>query len=461
MEELNQQLAEAQGFAESKGIFAEAYQRHLANGGPAKLTGEAAIKALTDAMKKGQVKSSQVFPYVTEIMKERSASGIDDARNLASSQQERFMNQRQAFLQQFSDNGGEEGFRTFWKTMAQGMERITAMAPTLGRYFKGASEIVSGLFLGMGEIYDFATTGKLNSVTDWLQQNGIDVVKLREDISSMWTELKNQFTGLFGSSSIGERAIAVIKAIFDSGLIKEYLTYLKQTAMIYGNLAAAAQAAWNGNWGDAAGFLKAAGGSYIDRLGTNMAIGGATYDVLSAAVEGKDYQAPRFKNYAQESADFEKSPLAMYENLGFIKTRGMSFSEWKAAKSAELAETAKIMASRNPYSIAVGNSVPPEGLAYKPQSSATPFQAWSPGNLNIPSVADMSVNPAQSVVTDMAAALKNQQVKHNVDVKVNMSIDLKSDESTLGLKISDALNEQLGAKLAQQFQSAIVGAPNI
>lgn len=456
-EELNQQLAEAQGFAESKSIFAEAYQRHLNKGGPAKLTGEKAISALTEAMKKGKVKSSEVFPYVTDIMKERSASGIDDARNLSSSQQARFMNSRQLFLQQFSDNGGEEGFSTFWKTMAQGMERITAMAPQLGNYFKGASEIVSGLFLALGEVYDFVTTGEMTSVAQWLQDNGINVLALREDILSMITEVKKQFTELFGESSLGERAMAVMKAVFDTGLIKEYVLYLKQTADIYMNLAAAAQAAFSGRWGDAAGHLKAVGSTYVDRLGTNLRVGGATYEVLSAAVQGSGYMSPNERNYAQESKDLKERPLWLYEQQTFQDGRGMGYSEWVAWKQKQLDETAASMAGRNTYKFAPAGPAQ-NSYAFKPGTG--PMSApWSPPALGVPSIQEMSANPQGSFMTDLANSLQNQQIKHNVDVKVNLNLDVKTDESQLGMRVSDAVKTELGAALGAQLQSVMINIP--
>ena len=456
-EELNQQLAEAQGFAEAKGIFAEAYQRHLAKGGPAKLTGEAAIKALTDAMKKGQVKSSEVFPYVTDIMKERSASGIDDARNLASSQQARFMNMRQQFLQLFSDNGGEAGFSTFWKTMTQGMERLMQMAPQLGNYFQGASEIASGLFLTLTEITDFFVSGEANSISQWLQENGIDVITLREDVLSMFKQIKEQFTALFGESSLGERAKAIMQAVFDTGLIKEYVRYLQQTAQIYMNLAAAAQAVFSGNFGDAAGYLKAAGGAYVDRLGTNMRIGGATYEVINAAVQGSAYQSPNIKNYAQESADFKANPLAMYEKLGWVQQKGLSYSDWYAMKEKELAATAGTMAGRNDSVFSMPGPTQ-QSYAFKP--GAGPANApWNPGNIGVPSIAEMGANPQAPLLTDLAASLRNQQLKHQIDVKVNMNLEVKTDESQMGIKISDAVKNELGASLQSQFQSVLIGAP--
>lgn len=481
-EELNQQMAEAQGFAEAKGIFAEAYQMFLANGGEPKLTGEKAISALGEAMKKGKVKASDIFPFVTQIMKTRSASGIDDARSLASSEQARFMNQRQMFLQRFSDNGGEEGFRTFWKTMADGMTRIQEMAPQIGAWFKVGAEAVDALFATIREVSDFIQTGEMNSIASWMQENGFDVVQLRTDIIALYDDVKAKFTELFGDGSIMDRAKAVLKAVFDSGLLKEYMTHLQLTAKIALSLAAATQAIFSGNFSEAFGHLKDAASAKVDQLRNQMSMGGSMLEVGRAAMEGPEYQSKRERNYREDKELFERSPLAMYDRLGSVQRGGLGFEEWKAAKAAELAQTERNMALRNkgfmfnpdsdsgtgtrpmmpqlnlPINLAGGfgpTTQPPLELGgvARPTGQLTPYTPPTPA-------VDYGLTSVAPALTDVATSLQNQKMSHKIELRLNMNVDVKTDESQLGLKIADSVRGQVSDALGQHLESTLASLSN-
>lgn len=179
-EELNQQMSEAVGYSGMKQLFAEAYQMSMGRTGAGVLKGEKAITELTDAMKKGAVKSAKVLPYLEELMRRDSAAGLAEARNSSVSQQNRFRNQVSEGWMNFSKGGGEAGVSYFWQMMQRFGEWWKSNGFVLGRYFHAAVIGLDAFRLSMMEMWQFITTGQHNSITDWARSLGIDVDAIRE-----------------------------------------------------------------------------------------------------------------------------------------------------------------------------------------------------------------------------------------------------------------------------------------
>lgn len=150
-EELKNQLGDAAGFGELPQLFAEAYQ--IKSGG--NKTGAEARGALIDAMKEGEVKTSDILPLVSKLMDDLSKGGIDKARTSSVAEQARAENAltgRNGLLQVFSKAGGEEGFSKFWKIMSEG---LTANEP-LVRGLSGAfSDLMTGMEAPLQLVKDF------------------------------------------------------------------------------------------------------------------------------------------------------------------------------------------------------------------------------------------------------------------------------------------------------------------
>ena len=174
-EELRGQLGDAPGFGEMQGIFAEAYQRSLGRTGAEVKKGQKAIEELNDSMKKGNVLSEKVLPFVAEIAKQMAAGGIAEARQASFAQQNRFMNQLRTGRDTFRESGGETGIAFFWQMMQRIGDWWTANAAAIGRAFETSMYWLDVFRLGVLEFYQFVSTGKENSFTDWLKGLGVDV----------------------------------------------------------------------------------------------------------------------------------------------------------------------------------------------------------------------------------------------------------------------------------------------
>lgn len=446
-EELNGQLAEAMGFSEAKGIFAEAYQLSLVNGGTPKLEGQKAVQALGEAMKKGKVTPDKIFPYVTQIMKQRAASGLDDSRNLASAQQARFMNERQQFLQDFSKNGGEAGFSTMWRTLANGMAKLREDAPIIGEYFNKGAQAFAKFFEGLQNISNFARTGEMNALTVKLEEAGVDVVGLRNQVLEMFSSVQKAFSGIFGEGGgLGDRLVAVMKAIFDTGLIKEFATYLQQTATIFASFTKAAQAFFSGNFAEAGGHLIDAGRAYVGRLGTNLNIAGSAIEISQAALQGKNYVPASHQSYAADRERFNSDPRGMWSDE--VKWVWQDYDSWYKNKQSSLDSTLRAM------------SLPYKGTEFGAagQTSRAPYAPIDySGTGNFQNFTN-NMGGVQSTLNDIASTMRSQQkTPQQVDVKLNVSVDVKTDESSVGLKVSEAINtaftEKLGATLTSTLNS--------
>lgn len=128
-QELKLQLGQALPGAE--GYFAQAWQQMT--GG--KLTGQASIAALLDAMKKGQVKAD-ILNAVAPIISEAAAKGgLTTAQEASAAQQARFQN-RMNDLSMIASNGGlEEGFSRLFKTLNDALSEADPIVKSLAEDF--------------------------------------------------------------------------------------------------------------------------------------------------------------------------------------------------------------------------------------------------------------------------------------------------------------------------------------
>ena len=182
-----------------QGIFAQAYQRSLGRSGSQMKEGQKAIEELNDAMKKGNVLSEKVLPFVAEIAKQMAAGGIEEARLSSFAQQNRFMNQLRTGRDAFRTNGGESGIAFFWQMMQRIGDWWTSNAAGLGRAFETTMYWLDAFRLGVYEFAQFVSTGQGNSFTDWLKGLGLDV----DSIYSAFADLKAAIMQLLGLDSTG------------------------------------------------------------------------------------------------------------------------------------------------------------------------------------------------------------------------------------------------------------------
>ena len=181
-EELRQQLGDARGFGEMQSIFAEAYQRSLGRTGTSVKTGQKAIEELGDQMKKGNVYSEKVLPYVAEIAKRMAAPGLAEARGASFAEQNRFMNQLTIGWRNFSQGGGEQGISYFWQMMQKMGQWWISNGDSLGRMFHATIIGLDAFRLSVMEVWKFLSSGEHNSITDWARSLGIDVDVIRESL---------------------------------------------------------------------------------------------------------------------------------------------------------------------------------------------------------------------------------------------------------------------------------------
>lgn len=176
------QLGDAPGFGEMQGIFAQAYQRSLGRSGGQIKEGQKGIEELNDAMKKGNVLSAKVLPFVAEIAKQMAAGGLDEARMASFAEQNRFRNQLSQGWKNFGEGGGERGLAYFWRMMQEMGTWWIDNGATLGRYFEAAIVGLDAFRLSVMEVWKFLSSGEHNSITDWARSLGIDVDVIRESL---------------------------------------------------------------------------------------------------------------------------------------------------------------------------------------------------------------------------------------------------------------------------------------
>lgn len=204
-EELNQQLAEAQGYSGAKQLFAEAY---LMSQGKTKEQAKAdkdAIQKLADEMKKGNVKSDKIFPFLAQLMMEAAAPGIATARLSSGAEEDRFWNKMYKGWENFTTGGGEKGLQFFWQMMQNLGDWFSSNGAELGNYFRILMVDLNTLRVGLKELFQFAWTGKSNDLVEIAKENGFDLPKIRDSLLQLF-------------DSIGVLVKQVLKSLgFDTG----------------------------------------------------------------------------------------------------------------------------------------------------------------------------------------------------------------------------------------------------
>ncbi|MGL5012998.1 MAG: hypothetical protein ACRC6V_01750 [Bacteroidales bacterium] len=198
-EELKNQLGDAGGFGELPQLFAEAYQ--IKTGG--NLKGGDARAALMKAMERGEVKTADALPLVTQLMDELSKGGIEAARNSSVAQQARAQNAifgRNGLLQRFSEGGGETGFARMWGALAIAMKESAPIVDSLTRGFETFSRKMSSMMLlpqsimrafqgrdsWFGDAVGTETVDKLKSFIEGIGEVFDELKKLTDTVFEGW-----------------------------------------------------------------------------------------------------------------------------------------------------------------------------------------------------------------------------------------------------------------------------------
>ena len=165
-----------------KGLVAEAYQLKLGKNASNMLKGDKAITALTDAMKKGSVKTAELIPFLDALMRRDAAPGLAQARQSSIAGENRFGNEKDRFWDNFNKGGGESGVKKFWDMAAGMMTWFANNGAALGRAFETSIYWLDAFKAGVYELSQFISTGEHNSFTDWARSLGVDVDVIRESL---------------------------------------------------------------------------------------------------------------------------------------------------------------------------------------------------------------------------------------------------------------------------------------
>lgn len=197
MEELKNQIGDAQGFGGMIPIFAEAWAR-INGKNPADV--KEPVKELLDAMQKGNVITAKILPMVEEIARERAKTGIEAARETSGAERSRFLNQITNFWSNFAAGGGESGLAKFWKMLQEFSSWLESNGGVLGRRFELLIYDLDIFWTGIKEFADFAMNGTENDLVDIFRSWGINLQEIRKDVLEIFDSLKNIFAGGEGGS---------------------------------------------------------------------------------------------------------------------------------------------------------------------------------------------------------------------------------------------------------------------
>lgn len=192
LEELKNQIGDAQGFGGMIPIFAEAWAR-INGKNPADV--KEPVKELLDAMQKGNVITAKILPMVEEIARERARSGIEAARETSGAERSRFLNQITNFWANFTSGGGESGLAKFWKMMQEFSSWLESNGGMLGRRFELLIYDLDIFWTGIKEFADFAMNGTENDLVGIFRSWGINLQEIRKDVLEIFDSLKNIFMG--------------------------------------------------------------------------------------------------------------------------------------------------------------------------------------------------------------------------------------------------------------------------
>lgn len=192
MEELNQQLAEAQGFSGVKQLVAEAYQMSIGKTREEAKKNTNSMQELTDAMKKGSVKADKVFPYLAQLLKESSAKGVEQARKSSGAEEDRFWNRMAKGWENFTKGGGERGIATFWKDITGSIGKWWEdNSAALGKRFEGMVLWFTAIRASITESIQTLWTGEETSISQFLRDwIGLDLQGVRVFLINLFNGIK-------------------------------------------------------------------------------------------------------------------------------------------------------------------------------------------------------------------------------------------------------------------------------
>lgn len=243
-------------------LFAEAYQRQTGGN----KTGQEAISALMDAMKKGQVKGS-VLTYAGQLASERANAGgaLGSASQASQAEQARFQNRISDLAIVASSSGLESGFARLFRALNDGLKEANPMVESLARGFDTASKYVSGLILSVQSLQRFfqgrdSYLGDKLFPTEESQAKAFEAFsKLKsvmEEMDKLSSNIYNGWNNLF--------------QLIDNSTV---LSKLNDTLSFLGNSANVLNKLAEGDYSDAASSAKSLGKRVFNAVGEPGRIG--------------------------------------------------------------------------------------------------------------------------------------------------------------------------------------------
>lgn len=239
------------------GIFAEAWQRVQGREGDSIKRGEAAHKELLKAMEDGKVTTAKILPYVEEIAKNQASRGIDQARQSAFAERNRFLNQITAGWQNFTQGGGSNAISMWWQAFQIIGQWWEDNGAEIGDKFLNFTMWVNHIVNQVRDLFATILTGNVNDTSEKLREWGIDILQVREAfikaksaVEELWKGIEN-ILGLTGRTDMGvvqSRFTAWIQGVLN--LIMSFSELVRGLGLIgqgdiREGLAVAGKGAWN------------------------------------------------------------------------------------------------------------------------------------------------------------------------------------------------------------------------
>lgn len=185
-QELFLQVGEAQGFGEVPMLFAQAYAEKMNSS----LTGKEALYALKTAMKRGDVKTADVLPRVTELLSQKAAPTLAMSAKSSMSEQSRYNNALNEQVVRANKAGVETGYARLFRAFTDAMKESTPVVEGLAKTFDEISKYVSFAIL-LPQSFKRAFEGRDSWVADQLGAKNIQLIKdWYGGISDINTEIK-------------------------------------------------------------------------------------------------------------------------------------------------------------------------------------------------------------------------------------------------------------------------------
>lgn len=212
-EELTGQIAEA--LPGGTALFARAYQAQTGGN----LTGQAAIQALMENMKKGQVNSGILTYAAADASRLANAGGaLTSASTASQAEQARFQNRYNDLAMVASNSGLESGFARLFRALSDGLSQSNGGVESLARGFDNVSKYVSSIVLATQSLQRFFD-GKDSYLGDKFfpteedrataytflesfKQTSSEISRLTSNIYSGWSQLIGLIDGSSGLKTV-------------------------------------------------------------------------------------------------------------------------------------------------------------------------------------------------------------------------------------------------------------------